>query len=73
VIVIVVARRWETIDGDERRWKTINVMATAAAVEAVAAVGKVAAAVATAVTRLKRFEIQTHCFSTLDKICWVAF
>jgi len=38
----------------------------------VAAAGAVAVA-ATAVARLKRFEIQTHCFSTLDEICWVAF
>jgi len=27
------------------------------------------AAVATAVARFKRFEIQTHSFSTLDEIC----
>jgi len=37
-------------------------MATTAATGAVAA---------TIVARLKRFEIQTHCFSTLDEICWV--
>jgi len=60
-------------------------MATVAtAVGAVAAVGTVvavavvmgvvvAAAAATIVARLKRFEIQTHCFSTLYEICWVAF
>jgi len=30
-------------------------------------------AAATAVTRFKRSEIQTHCFSTLDGICWAAF
>ena len=69
--VIVVARRWETIDGGERQWETINAIATAAAVGAVATVGTVAAV--TVVTRLKRFEIQTHCFSTLDKIYLVAF
>jgi len=28
---------------------------------------------ATTVARFKRFEIQTHCFSTLDGICWAAF
>jgi len=48
-------------------------MAIAATAEgAVAAVGTAGAA-ATTVARLKRFEIQTHCFSTLDEICWVAF
>jgi len=31
------------------------------------------AAATTAVARFKRSEIQTHCFSTLDGICWAAF
>jgi len=30
-------------------------------------------AATTTIARLKRFKIQTHCFSTLDEICWVAF
>jgi len=30
-------------------------------------------AVATAVARFKRSKSQTHCFSTLDGICWAAF
>jgi len=31
------------------------------------------ATTATAMTRFKRLEIQTCCFSTLDGICWAAF
>jgi len=36
------------------------------------AVNTIATAV-TAVTRFKKSEIQTHCFSTLDEICWTVF
>jgi len=32
----------------------------------------VATAAMTAVARFKRSEILTHCFSTLDGICWAA-
>jgi len=30
-------------------------------------------AVTTAVARFKRSKIQTHCFSTIDGICWATF
>jgi len=35
--------------------------------------GRPSTVVAIAVARFKRFEIQTHYFSTLDGICWTTF
>jgi len=46
---------------------------TATTAAATTAMETIAAAAATAVARFKRSEIQTHCFSTLDLICWTSF
>jgi len=45
---------------------------TAATTASVAA-ADTTAATTIAVARFMRSDIQTHCFSTLDGICWAAF
>jgi len=53
-------QRWQaTVASDGGRESTIIANTTAAAT--------------TTVARFKRSDIQTHCFSTLDGICWALF
>jgi len=74
--------------GDNRWWETIDCEVTAVRESTIASNGGRESTVATAnsvtaadttaiaatiVARFKRSEIQTHCFSTLDGICWAAF
>ena len=61
---IVASDGGKRIDGGRE-----STVATAASVTA----ADMTAATTTAMTRFKISEIQTHCFSTFDGICWVAF
>jgi len=59
--------------GDHQLWQVTVVRESTVATTASMAVGDTTATTVTTVARFKRSEIQTHCFSTLDGICWTAF
>jgi len=73
-MIVVVSDGGERIDGGEWRWLLfVQHFWPNFRVLTVVTVADTTAAAATAVARFKRSKILSHCFSTLDGICWAAF